>query len=236
VKSRTPKKSRRRQKRLLHCCGRLYEIRVSRCAWAKYPCQLSTLNIDSAKKLVRRLLDRCIQHGVTPDVIAIGLFKPAVAPEFEDRRWRCECHLIVGGGSITKQALQQAFTLKKSYDPANYLYLERIKFADLDSKLESVFDRQLQAWRHPYGRDVEPEIIQEADHEEFDQWRLDFPSREHRLFRYGCDRHYRKLRKKSRPQSVKKGHPNPIWLARFQFGSHPQTCACLRCMGQYPLN
>ena len=40
-----------------------------------------------------------------------------------------------------------------------------------------------------------------------------------RIFRYGCDRYFNRLKKTARPihSKVKKGHPSPFWLGRWQF-------------------
>lgn len=40
-----------------------------------------------------------------------------------------------------------------------------------------------------------------------------------RLFRYGLDRHFHPIRKKARIRRPGRGHPNPRWLERYQFGT-----------------
>jgi hypothetical protein len=108
---------------------------------------------------------------------------------------------------------------------------------NLGQTISDVLKRDVQGWQHLYQTEITPDRPKKGHRAEYYEWLLDLNADE-RVVRYGCDQHFNKLKKKPRvvPQKIRKGHPMPIWLERYMFGSHPMNCTCVRCMGPYPLN
>jgi hypothetical protein len=208
--------------------GPLFEVRVGRGAWGQPAGKLEAVSIAAAKQLNRRAFDQLYQ----PDLIAVGTFKVSVAPESEGAGWTSEIHQIVGGA--TKAELEKAFSTSRP-DLADFLSVKKV--TNLGQAISDVLRLEVASWQHPLHSGEPAPRPNKARRAEYYAWLLDLEP-DDRMIRYGCDRHFNKLKKKPRVvrQKALKGHPNPTWLARYQFGSHPQNCRCVRCEGPYPLN
>jgi hypothetical protein len=167
-----------------------------------------------------------------PDLIAVGVFKVSVAPKHEGGGWKCEIHQIISGAKKTE--LEKIFSSSR---PASGNFLKVKEVTNLGQTISDVLKRDVQGWQHLYQTEITPDRPKKGHRAEYYEWLLDLNADE-RVVRYGCDQHFNKLKKKPRvvPQKIRKGHPMPIWLERYMFGSHPMNCTCVRCMGPYPLN
>jgi hypothetical protein len=167
-----------------------------------------------------------------PDLIAVGTFKVSVAPKHEGSGWKCEIHQIISGAK--KKELEKVFSTSR-HASGNFLRVKKI--TNLGQAISDVLKRDVEGWRHPYRTEITPDRPKKGHRAEYYEWLLDLSPNE-RIVRYGCDRYFNRLKKQPRVvhQKVRKGHPTPIWLERYMFGSHPMTCRCIRCMGPYALN
>ena len=208
--------------------GPFYEVRVGRGAWAQPAGKLNRVSIAAAKKLNRWALDRLYN----PDLIAVGTFKVSVAPKHEGSGWKCEIHQIISGAK--KAELEKVFSSSR---PAAGNFLRVKKITNLGQTISDMLKRDVQGWQHPYQTDITPDRPKKRHRAEYYEWLLDLSANE-RIVRYGCDRYFNRLKKKPRVvhQKIRTGHPSPIWLEQYMFGSHPSTCTCIRCMGSYPRN
>jgi hypothetical protein len=215
--------------RLLHkSAGPLFEVRIGRGAWAQPAGKLNRVSIAAAKKLNRWALDQLYY----PDLIAVGVFKVSVAPKHEGGGWKCEIHQIVSGAK--KKELEKVFSSSR-HASGNFLKVKEV--TNLGQAISDVLKRDVQGWQHLYQTEITPDRPKKGHRAEYYEWLLDLSPAD-RVVRYGCDRHFNKLKKKPRlvPVKVRKGHPNPTWLGPYMFGSHPSNCTCVRCSGLYPLN
>ena len=208
--------------------GPLYEVRVGRGAWTQPPGKLNTVSIAAARKLNRWALDRLNMATL----VAVGTFKVSVAPQHEGRGWKCEIHQIIAGAN--KNELEKAFSTSR-YASGNFLRVTEV--TNLGQAISDALKRDVDGWRHPYRTEITPERPKKRHRTEYYEW-LSTLKPGDRIVRYGCDRYFNRLKKKPREvrQKIRKGHPTPIWLQRYMFGSHPPSCTCDRCRGPYPLN
>jgi hypothetical protein len=208
--------------------GLICEVRLGRGAWAQPAGSLDRASIAAAKKLNRWALDRLYN----PDLIAVGTFKVSVAPKHEGSGWKCEIHQIIAGAK--KKELEKVFS---SGRPAAGNFLKVKEVTNLGQTISDVLKRDVQGWQHPYRTETTPDRPKKVHRAEYYSWLLSLRPND-RMIRYGCDRYFNRLKKKPRVvhHKIRKGHPMPIWLERYMFGSHPSTCRCIRCMGPYPLN
>jgi hypothetical protein len=207
--------------------GPLYEVRIVRGVWARPFGALATANIEAARQMNRRALDRLNN----PKLVVVGTFKVAVAPEHLGEQWICEIHEIIAGAEYSetdKGKLEGVFRNKR---PSGSFGNVRVKEVDaLGPVLRDVLRRNLQCWHHPY---IESESwpIKTTQFTEFYAWLLGLDPGA-RMIRYGCDRNFNKLSKKQRAfcPKVKKGHPYPYWLQSWMFGNHRLKCECRACV------
>ena len=208
--------------------GPLYEVRVGRGAWSQPAENLNRVSIAAAKKLNRWALDQLYN----PDLIAVGTCKVSVAPKHEGSGWKCEIHQIIAGAK--KKELEKVFSSSR---PAAGNFLKVKEVTNLGQTISDVLKRDVQGWQHLYQTEITPDRPKRRHRAEYYSWLLSLRPND-RMIRYGCDRYFNRLKKKPRVvhHKIRKGHPMPIWLERYMFGSHPSTCTCIRCMGPYPLN
>ncbi len=213
---------------LRKAAGPVYEVRVGRGAWTRPAGKLNEVSIAAAKKLNRWALDRLNMATL----VAVGTFKVSVAPQHEGRGWKCEIHQIIAG--VNKKELEKAFSTSR-YASGNFLSVREVP--NLGQAISDVLKRDVDGWRHPYRTETTPERPKKRHRAEYYEWLSDLKPGD-RIVRYVCDRYFNSLKKKPREvrRKIRKGHPTPIWLHRFWFGSHPSSCTCDRCKGRYPLN
>lgn len=194
----------------------VYEVRLIRASWVRPFGELHGTSIGAAQKLARRALNRILS-----DVSAVGAIK--LSPQI-DGLWVCEAHLLVTGAD--KQIIEGCWGSPK-YSALFGDFAEVAPVKDLEKALSDVFDLRLRAWKHPFN--IQDQIVlSDALHQEHVAWQLKcHPSG--RIFRYGVDRHFNKLKKAPRVPPPKKKRRTPYWLQPYQFGSHNQLCECKRC-------
>jgi hypothetical protein len=211
---------------LRESAGPFCEVRVGRGGWAQPAGKLNRVSIAAAKKLNRWALDRLYNPGL----IAVGTFKASVAPKHEGSGWKCEIRQIVSGAKKTE--LEKVFSTSR---PAAGNFLRVKKIINLGQTISDVLKRDVQGWQHLYQTEITPDRPKKSHRAEYYEWLLGLSSDE-RMVRYGCDRYFKRLKKKPRLVPQKKKRPSPIWLSPYMFGSHPSNCTCVRCTGPYPLN
>jgi hypothetical protein len=199
--------------------GPAHEVRVVRGVWARSFNELNRASIEAANKLNRRALDRLYR----PNIIAVGSFKAAVAPEDYGKLWICEIHQIVAG-DVSKEELERAFETKNF--SAEFQSLRVTEIENLGQAIHAVLSYDLQGWQHPFN-ELAAWRAKKAQREEFYCWLLDL-KRDARLIRYGCDRYFNKLtNKKPKSPKPRKPRPYPRWLEPYMYygrsdqGDHP---------------
>jgi hypothetical protein len=143
--------------------------------------------------------------------------------------WLAEIHELIAGA--------EEEDLTKAFDPGDrgavreqYVRVKQIDPVDLSQTVTDVLAADLQPWPHPWQPNVRHDRPRRAQRTEYYRWLLRLGVAD-RMIRYGCDGYFRPVDKPPRVKkpTVKRGHPNPIWLRRWQFGSHDGNCDCFRC-------
>ena len=209
---------------LQKCNPPLYEVRIIRGVWARSFGKLQEASIEAAKQLNRRALDSL--HDTR--IVAVGTFKAAPAGVVHGwKRWITEIHQIVAG--VQQEDLDRIFytqhdrgevrTKRKQSDIPNMVRVSEI--TDLGPTISELLRQDPRGWRHPWQDELDPARPTKAQRREFYAWLIGL-SPDARIIRYGCDQHFNKLEKKSRPirAKVRKKRPHPYWLERYMFGTH----------------
>jgi hypothetical protein len=164
----------------------------------------------AAAKLIRRALDSVYN----PDIIAIGSLKLTVVTGSVGL-WRLEVHQIMAG--VTRDELYRIFsTRRRSLD--NFVLIDEVK--DRQEATARVLTRGLHVWQHP-SRCEESLRPKKSARAEYYRWLLGMHPGGLTI-RYGCDRHFNKLKKQPRtirPPKVRKPRPYPWWIEWNQFGT-----------------
>jgi hypothetical protein len=202
----------------------VFEVRISRAAWAQPMGLLRFAKLTWAKIFLRRALDNLYQ----PDIVAVGMLKPYIAGDGQRRYWRCEIHCLVAGAD--KDDLQKAIPKEKDHTEFDIIDSRIMPVANLGQAVSRVLKRDLQVWQHPWHANLSGATPSKAERMEFNDWLLGLPLNA-RLFRYGCNASFQKLPKQPRQIRVRKKRPNPYWLEPWQYGNHPQYCKCGACTG-----
>lgn len=211
--------------RLFHHLGEpVFEVRISRAAWAQPKGLVRFANRAWAKQFVRRALDSLYQ----PDTVAVGTFKPYIAGDGERRYWRCEMHCLVAGAE--KDDLEKSIPKERDRAEFDIIDLRIMPVANLGQAISRVLRRDLQIWQHPWHSNVIGVTLSKAERMEFYDWLLGLPLNA-RLFRYGCNASFQKLSKQPRQIPTAKPRPYPYWLEPWQYGNHSQCCKCGACAG-----
>lgn len=190
--------------------GPVFEVRVSPDAWFRNPGDLDTTSMMAARQLNRRSLDAVLN----PNVVAVGCLKAYSMPGNMQKGWHLEIHQIVAGVERVDFARVFGASLPRYYKSVS---IEEID--DLSAAVSRVFQQDLRMWRSATGL-PEPSRPKRKARAEYYQWQL--PMRCGALtIRYGCDRHFNRLKKvpKTVRPKVRKGHPYPTWLEPYQFGT-----------------
>ena len=190
--------------------------------------ELNKVSLMAATKLIRRALDNVFN----PDIIAIGSLKVTVVAGTIGL-WRLEVHQVMAG--VTGDELYCIFATKRR-SPDNFVLIDEVK--DIEEATARVLTHDLHVWQHPSHGDgtIRPKQSTRA---EYYRWLLGMSSGSLTI-RYGCDRHFNKLKKK--PQTMKPPKPrkprrDPTWLARWQFGTESRFMMDLeRAKGRFRIN
>jgi hypothetical protein len=209
---------------LQKCNPPLYEVRIIRGVWARPYGKLQEASIEAAKQLNRRALDTL--HDTR--IVAVGTFKVAPTGIVQGwKRWICEIHQIVAGVQqedfdrifLTQHDRGELRTKRKQSDIPNMVRVRKI--TKLGPTISKVLRQDLRGWRYPWQDEISPQRPTKAQRREFYSWLIGL-SPDARIIRYGCDQHFHKLEKKSRPirAKVRKKRPYPHWLEPYMFGTH----------------
>jgi hypothetical protein len=205
--------------------GPFCEVRIGRGVWTQPAGNLNRVSIAAGKKLNRLAIDRLYM----PSLVAVGTFKVSAAPRHEGGGWKCEIHQIVSGAK--KNELERVFATSRP-NLENFLSVKEV--TNLGQTISDVLKRDVRGWQHPYRTETTPDRPKKVRRAEYYEWLLGLNADE-RVVRYGCDRHFNKLKKKPRLVRVKvpKKRPYPIWLSPYMFGGHGENCRCLECRRGY---
>lgn len=188
----------------------LLEVRITRGRWAKQFGRLNTLNLQAAKQLVRRALDKIRD----PDIVAVGNIKAFAFPH-HGGAWVCQVHLIVAG--LDRDALETALRAQP-YGGAFPQVVWASSMINLGRSLQDVFQSQPCLWEHPRFMEASPSRANKTQRAEYYGWLASLGPND-RQIRYGCDRYYNKLKKQARRLPArKKRRRNPYWLQTWMFG------------------
>ncbi len=194
--------SRRLQRLICETDHPIVALRIRHPAWIVAHGNLARFSISAAQKMTRRGFDNLF----FPDLVALGLFKVFVS----QTDYKIELNLIVAGASKIK--VERAFHDTRA---------EHI--GSVHRAIDNMLNGRLQArgasgeWTtiRAYGEEIDQNSEQWP---EYIRWlKVHLRSL---VFRYGCDRHWNRLRKapRLRETKVKKRHPYPEWLEPYWFG------------------
>jgi hypothetical protein len=194
------------------CDAPYFEVRIGHGAWSRPFGQLARVNLAAAKQLNRRGFDAL--H--VPSMVAVGMLKVSLSSEEEGGQWKPVIHSIVCG--VEREDIEKAFMAKPHPRHRHYVLITPI------TNLKTAIARVLSVESADRLQDndgfelVRPKASVRG---EYYRWALRFDAGA-RLIRYGCDRHFNKLKKNGRTirPKVRKPRPNPTWLARWQFGTY----------------
>jgi len=188
-----------------------FEVRVSRGVWQRDKRQLGTISLMAARKLNSRAFDSLYSAGI----VAVGSLKVSLLSTPHSSRWRLEIHQVVAG--VSRDDLYRIFSTRR-LDPENFIKIDQVK--NLGDAIARVLRQDnLHVWQHP-DDPLKPAQPNRRRRTEYYAWLLHLPC-DGRVIRYGCDRNFNMLRKKSRVFKVRipKERPDPVWLEPYQFGS-----------------
>jgi hypothetical protein len=188
-------------------------VRITRDRWKRARDDLTPVSLGAIEKAVRRSLDALGQ----PSTIVVGI----IDAWYGWRRWEVGANLLIAGPS--KSGLFDTF-------PSSTLEIDEV--TDLESAVVDLLRSGHTPKRMP-PFDADSELPGTKRRGEYYAWLAGLTPAS-RIFRYGCDRYFKPLKKTARPvrPNVKRGHPNPIWLAPYQYGSHGMMCKCWICERQ----
>jgi hypothetical protein len=161
---------------------------------------LSSFNIASPKKNIRRKLDACMDH----EMVAVGFFIPTLQDAGRGPEWCFEFHVVISGSSA--EEVERAFGASLAQSPREP--------SDLEALLEEITRHQFQ----PFFYNPDPQI-KKRGRMEFYKWLSTLPPNA-RLFRYGLNRHFQEIAKEPRVVKPKVTKPRKTaHLGVYQFGS-----------------
>jgi hypothetical protein len=190
----------------------VFEVRIIKPDWAREPAGLLGAGLSGIEKGTRRALDDlCL-----PETLAVG----QMDAWWGSGQWELGTRMLIVGPS--KQELYKVLVHFSS---------EIVAVADV----AKVLTEQLDTLHFPkklLELGASNEFVKRTHRVEYYEW-LCILKAGSRIFRYGCNRYWQKLEKKARPvqEKIRKGHPPPRWLERYQYGNHPRGCQCIPCGG-----
>jgi hypothetical protein len=193
--------------------GPIFEIRISRAAWAKPIGQLRLANITWTKQFLRRAFDSLYR----PNIVALGTFKVSVVCDVEGAYWRCEMHHLVAG--LNKGEWQEVFPEERAHGQFDAIATHIMPVSNLGQSVSRVLRRNLEIWQNPWYPDPNQRLPHKTERIEFNNWLLDLRIGA-RLFRYGCDASFNRLnmQPRERPPLKPRRRTYPHWLEPFMFG------------------
>ena len=191
----------------------MWSVQIPRDRWARARDDLAQVSVGAIEKAIRRSLDALRQ----PSTIAVGI----IDTWYGWQRWEVGANLFIAGP--IKSELFDTF-------PSSTLQIADV--TDLEPAVVALLRSGHTPKRMP-PFDADGELPGTKRRGEYYAWLAGLTPGS-RIFRYGCDRYFNPLRKTARPvrPNVKRGHPRPIWLEAYQYGSHGMMCKCWICERQ----
>lgn len=193
--------------------ARVLDVRVRRHEWAGRRGHLGGVSLIGIEKGARRALDALR----SPATVAVG----QMDAWWNTCQWEVGIRFLIVGSS--EQELRETF--------AKFA----IEIREV-SNVKMVLQEQWETIHFPkrlLSLEVANDLPNRKRRAEFYRWlcTLDAGSR---VFRYGCNRYFQKLKKELRPVLLAKPTKKrslPRCLERFQYGNHPPNCQCIPCGG-----
>jgi hypothetical protein len=190
--------------------GPYFEVHVGRQVWQRAAGDLNKVSLQAVKQVERNGLDKLHMPGMA----AVGMVKAAFVPDGDAGHWHVEIHQIIAGAE--RDEITSAFSTRLDGTRENHLRIDPV--TKLKSALWRVLDQEAILHPSPWD-DIEPTLPKKKTRREYYCWALGLRTGE-RVIRYGCDRHFKRLKKRGRTitmQPPKKR--NAPWLEPYQFGS-----------------
>jgi hypothetical protein len=188
------------------------EFILRRTTWCQPRGELNMVSPEALFKTLRRAFDSLR----APSLVAVGMVDAWWGAE----QWNAGARVFV--------AAPPDVDLYRAFDQTKYIGgpLDVVVVPDLGRALKQLFSGGQQAKSPVWSDDDVPNPGLRG---EYYAWLAGLTPGS-RIFRYGCDRYFNRLKKTAIPirNKVKKGHPPPFWLGPWQFGSHGMRCDCTR--------
>jgi hypothetical protein len=191
--------------------GPYFEVHVGRHGWQKSIGNLDKVSLAAAKQVERNSLDKLHM----PTIAAVGMVKAAFKSEEKDGGWHVEIHQIIAG--VGREEIRTAFSTRLNSRRQNYFWIDKVK--DLKQAVRRVLHQVVMVQQRPDDDDKLAWPNKQARREYY-RWALRLRNGE-RVVRYGCDRHFKQIKKVGRTirPKVSKPRRNPVWLSPYQFGT-----------------
>jgi len=165
----------------------------------------------AAKQMTRRELDKLYY----PKLVAVGTYKPACFMIRDEAVWVCGVHLLVAGVG-GQSDLERVFggSWQRIEQPSE-LSVRRV--VDLSEAIKRTFATGFEWWGETIALSKKEKQRLKTN---YLSW-LFSQKPDERVIRYGCDRHFNKLKKKPRIFKTKappRKRPYPHWLEHYMFG------------------
>jgi ferredoxin len=194
----------------------IQRLHFSLASWSQEEGQLAEARMETIFKTLRRALNRLRE----PSIRAVGM----VNASWGGAGWHLAANAIISGPS--------GIDILRAFDRAkNIIALDVRPVPDIAAEILSIFREAQSAECLSASAIGRTTIPANKLRREYYCW-LSGVMPGGRVFRYGCGRYFNPLEKKlSWKPVIKKGHPSPRWLVRYQYGSHPYGCDCRICQG-----
>jgi hypothetical protein len=190
------------------------EFLLGRTTWGRQEGHLGDAGLEAVFKTLRRALDSLRE----PSLVAVGIIDAWWGPG----EWSVGARVFV--------AVPPKIDLYRAFDHTKGIAgpLEVLPVSDVGVALKRLFgDAQVakcSAWN------FDDAVPKRSRRGEYYAWLAGLKPTA-RIFRYGCDRYFNRLKKQPRKIVLKpkKRHPSPWWLAPYQYDTHPINCECNIC-------
>jgi len=193
------------------------EFLLSRTTWGRQEGHLADASLKAVFKSVRRALDSLRD----PSLVAVGMIDAWWGPS----EWNVGARVFVAVPPDLD--LYQAFDSTKNIGGP----LKILAVPNVDVALKRLF-RDAQRAKCTQWR-ADGAVPKRSLRGEYFAWLAGLKPTA-RIFRYGCDRYFNKMKKALRPIELKpkRGHTYPRWLEPYMYGSHSMRCECNICRGR----
>lgn len=186
----------------------VFRVYIQRSSWFRPRGELRSIKINAIRKLVRGCLDKSFDTGV----VAVGMIKVALS-DHDTPHWKIGVSFLVSG--VIGADLTKYFSTRRT-SAENLVHIESW---DGQDEVRDIFRLRLPSWKQANCVAVQ-DWPGDATTEFYD-WALS-QSPDDLVFRYGCSRQLKVLKKKPRTRKPPKAHKRrllPDALREYQFGS-----------------